>query len=933
LPSSPDADFKNIQDRVCAASRFVADVCAQDPTRLAQWIKRRWFETPFKPGAMVRAVRAATRGAKTEAGQMRALRRTRNEQMARIAFRDLAGWAPLDETLAALSELADAALQAALGLSEKAVQQRHGKPRDETGAEARPFVLGMGKLGGRELNFSSDIDLIFGYSAAGETGGPRKISSEEYFEKLVQLVTRYLSERTGDGFVFRVDWLLRPFGKSGPPAMSSTAMEQYYQAHGREWERYALIKARVVAGDAAAGEALLKTLQPFVYRRYLDFNAVGNLRELKRLVEEEVARKSLEDNIKLGAGGIREIEFIVQSFQLMRGGQEAALRGNRLRPVLRYLGASGHLSAETAAALDEAYCFLRRLENALQMFRDEQTHTLPESDAGRAALCAALDFPDWDTLAGRIRAVRARVQKEFGRLFGGKSAKLPESGAAAAVKGVWNGASEAVGTVEPFLAAGFRADPAAVQEAVQSLRQSLLIRTLSESTLKGLETLVTLVLSEALEQAAPEVAAQRVLQVISAVAGRSTYLTLLRESETARGQLLRLCAASPWITDLIARSPILLDQLLDERTLYAPPEREQMRLELEELIGNVPAGDTEAAMNALRRFRQETMLRVAAAYCVHALPLVKVSDRLTWLAEVILEKTLSLVRRELVRQHGQPLRSDGKPAGLGVIAYGKFGGIEMGYGSDLDIVFLHDCDNLQGETVGAKHGGRKQLANEVWLSRLAQRVIHWISTQTSAGRAYEVDLELRPDGRRGLTVNSLASFESYQKGSAWTWEHQALSRARPVAGDAGIQQEFARIRHEVLAQPRDAGKLRREVLDMRERMRASLDQSTAGRFDVKQGKGGLTDIEFITQYLVLRHAHAHPELIKWSDHWRQTEALVAAGCLAPEQAEMLINAYREYRTFLHIQSLAMSEPVGGAAASSQARQRVQALWMQILQSQ
>ena len=418
--------------------------------------------------------------------------------------------------------------------------------------------------------------------------------------------------------------------------------------------------------------------------------------------------------------------------------------------------------------------------------------------------------------------------------------------------------------------------------------------------------------------------------MLSAIAGRSTYLTLLRTRETARAQLMRLCAASPWITDLIARSPILLDQLLDERTLYAPPEREQMRLELDELFSDIPADDTEAAMNALRRFRQETMLRVAAADCVQALPLVKVSDRLTWLAEVILEKTLARVRSELVSQHGEPLRADGKPASFGVVAYGKFGGIEMGYGSDLDIVFLHDCDNLQAETFmdprSATARGRKPLANEVWLSRLAQRVIHWLSTQTSAGRAYEVDLELRPDGRRGLTVNSLVSFASYQKENAWTWEHQALTRARPVAGDSVIQQEFARIRQQVLTQPRDAAKLRREVSDMRERMRVNLDKSSADRFDVKQGQGGLTDIEFITQYLVLRHAHQQPELIKWSDHWRQTEALVAGGCLAGNDAATLIEAYRAYREFLHAQALSMAATLCEPALFATERERVRAIW-------
>ncbi|MGH8442913.1 MAG: bifunctional [glutamate--ammonia ligase]-adenylyl-L-tyrosine phosphorylase/[glutamate--ammonia-ligase] adenylyltransferase [Nevskiaceae bacterium] len=904
--------------RLVAASPFVEQASRRDPG-WAQWLKAGGLEAPFKPGAIGKALRAATQKTRDEAAFMRALRELRMAQMARVAARALAGKAPLAETLEAVSELADAACAVALGFAERALQNVHGVPRDESGAPVAAYILGMGKLGGRELNFSSDIDLILGYSANGETDGRAPIATEQYFERLARLFTRLLADRTPEGFVFRVDWMLRPFGASGPPAMASGAMEEYYQVSGREWERYALIKARVVAGDAAAGEALLKALRPFVYRRYLDFNAIGALRDMKRMINAEVQRKELHGNIKLGAGGIREIEFIGQAFQLMRGGREGELRNSQLLPVLEHLGRAGYLPAATVARLRDCYELLRRVENAIQMREDEQRHALPDDAAAREALAAALGFAGAGALEARLAETRAFVQAEFGRLFAEPGTARDEHGLGSAVAGVWRG-DAAVG-LEALKRAGFADDAEALREAIAALRDSLLTRTLSDASLSKLEQLVVAILADARELASPSLAALRTLRVVSAIAGRATYLTLLRENRGARAQLLRLCAASPWIPSLLAQAPILLDQLLDARTLYAPPDREQMRVELDALFTQVPAGDTEGAMNLLRNFRQEVTLRVAAADLVEALPLVKVSDRLTWLAEVILAKTLALVRAELEQQSGVPKRGR-KPCSFGVVAYGKFGGIEMGYGSDLDLLFLHDCADLQAPT----QGGTKPLPAEVWLSRLAQRVIHWLSTQTSAGRAYEVDLELRPDGRRGLTVSSLASFEQYQLDSAWTWEHQALTRARAVAGDAPAREAFERVRRTVLTRPRDAGKLRRDVIEMRERMRKSLDKSSTERVDVKQGAGGLTDIEFITQYLVLRHASAHPALLDWPDHWRQTEALVAAGVLKAGQAAELIETYRTYRGWLHRRSLQQLDGCAPPGEFAAGRERTRALW-------
>ncbi len=861
-----------------------------------------------------------------EARFMRALRQARRSEMARIAYRDLAGLASLDETLGNLSELADACVETALQFVEAALQARHGLPRDERGTLIRPVVLGMGKLGGCELNFSSDIDLIFCHTDAGETDGARSISSDEYFAKLAQQVSRLLASPTEDGFVFRVDTMLRPFGSAGALSASFAALEDYYQVHGREWERYALIKARPIAGDIGAGEALLDALRPFVYRRYLDYDAIGNLRSLKRMIEDEVRRKGLDDNIKLGAGGIRELEFIVQSFQLVRGGQEAALRNARLRPVLRYLGEVGHLSPDTAAELDVAYVFLRRVENAIQMYDDQQAHAIPVSEEARAALCAGLGYEDWPTLREAIAVTRKQVQQQFRQVFAADGGEAEDSPQRGLVHALWNRSMEPAAEVAAVEAAGFRLQPQAVCDEFEALHAARLVRGMREDAAGKLLDLLSLLFDEALQQRKPDIALIRTLKLVQAVSGRATYLTLLRENPSARSQLMRLCAASPWLADFIVQSPVLLDSLLDQRTLYAPPDRAELAAELKRRCADFGPDDTEAAMDMLRRYQKEITLRIAAADLVEALPLVQVSDRLTWLAEVIVAQALEFAWAEMRALYGQPLRADGQAAGFAVIAYGKLGGIELGYGSDLDLVFLHDCDQLDEDSVG----GARAINNGSYFARLAQRLINWLATQTPAGRAYEVDMELRPNGRSGMLVAGLDSFVNYQQTSAWTWEHQALTRARSIAGDIAIGQRFEQARLQVLGRERDPETLRREIVEMRSKMRSSLDKSTAERWDIKQGRGGLIDIEFLTQFLVLRDAHQHPEVARWTDNWRQLDALQDAGAVSASDKAVLIDCYRQYRAWAHQRSLQNAVALTPPEAFLTQRDQVGALYSEIM---
>lgn len=880
---------------------------------------------------------------------MRELRVARNHEWARIAVRALSGAAPLEETLADLSDFADAACQAALKAATATLATRFGTPRGPDGLPSRPILLGMGKLGGRELNFSSDIDLIFAYTQPGETDGLRRVSNEEYFAKLVQEFVRLLSHHSEHGFVFRVDLMLRPFGSAGPVAISSAAMVDYYQNHGRDWERYALIKARPIAGDLAAGEALLKELTPFVYRRYLDFNALAELRELKRkIAEDAAARRVAADDLKVGDGGIRECEFVVQSFQLVRGGPEKPLRGTGWRMTLDRLVEREHLPADTAASLAAAYALLRRTENAVQMWNDEQTHAMPTSPERREALALGLGFGSYPAFAAELKTQRALVAGVFQGVFVEPEAPS-DSPAAAAASALWRSDSEtaADSSLVALAEAGYGDDAAQVARSLAELKASSRCRNGSPGAMARLAALLPELVDAALRvepahdpaprgrksaerttTATPATAFTRALTVVEAVIGRSTYLTLLRESANARAQLLRLCAASPWIAEELARHPVLLDQLLDARTLYNPPDRAALREGLLQPMAALATGETEGAMDLLRRYVRETTLRIAAADIVHALPLPRVSDRLTWLAEAVVEAALRFAERDLKARYGQCRRADGAPAEFAVLGYGKLGALEMGYGSDLDLVFLHDADPPDVET----RGGEKSLTQSAWMARLAQRVMHLISTQTHLGRAYEVDIALRPNGNSGLPVVSTGAFIDYQRHSAWTWEHQALTRARVVVGSERLMRFFETLRTEVLTAEREPRQLAEQIVAMREKMRAHLDRHGEGRWDLKQGEGGLIDVEFLVQHAVLLHAAEHPTVIRYTDVWRQLEALEKAGCWPATTAYALLDAQRAYRAHRHRSMLSGEAPDAAEESFAAERSLVRSLWQQQLGS-
>ena len=850
----------------------------------------------------------------------RALRIYRHTTLAAIAWRDLAGVDDLDANLAALTRLAERCIEAGLQYAERMVAARHGVLCAPSGRPVRLSVVGMGKIGGRELNFSSDIDLIFSYVETATSDGRRPLDADAYLKRVARQLIHVLNASTAHGFVYRVDTRLRPFGDSGALVTRIGAMENYYQAHGREWERYAWVKARPVAGDIAGGRLLIRRLRPFVYRRYLDYGTFESIRDMKTLIDRQVARAELQDNIKLGSGGIREIEFVVQAFQLIRGGQEPVLQDNRLLPALACLAAHGHLDASTATALERSYRCLRRTENRLQMWLDQQTHELPDSAQQRQALAASMGFVDWPTFAEALTAVRRTVHRVFKRVFAEGEQQAPDAGPDVdALQAFWEGELNADDSARLLAAYGIT-DVAAVQAAIVSLQGQSRYRELQDRGRRWLLRLVPLLFMTAARTEAPDRALIRTLPVLDAIMGRSTYVALLVEYPEGLQTLMRLCAASPWISGHISQQPVLLDSLIETRHLYHPDERRQLAAALAAELEALPEQDLERKMDLLRRFAQREMLRIAAADVSNAMPLMIVSDQLTDLAEVVLEAALAMAWEQMSERYGVPRKANGEREDFCVIGYGKLGGLEMGYGSDLDLVFIYDGPREQ------MTAGERPLSHYAYFTRLAQRLVHILSIRTPAGRAYEVDLRLRPSGDAGLLVTPIDALRSYQFERAWTWEHQALVRARAVAGAARLAHQFEHMRIQVLAQPREPRALAADVLAMRERMRAALDHSHDNLLDVKQMHGGLIDIEFIAQFVALRYGYDCAELLMFSDTIRILETLESAGLAEYAQTRLLVSAYRAYRRHIHKQALQEQYALIEANELLDRRAAVQALW-------
>lgn len=811
------------------------------------------------------------------------IRRYRHAQSVRLIYRDVNGIDTIEDTLRGASELAERCLSSALEAVRASMEPRHGVPRDAQGNAQRMIVFGLGKLGGGELNFSSDIDLVFAYPESGQSDGERPLDNVEYFARMGQRLIKLLADVDADGMAFRVDMRLRPFGQVGRLALSFTAMEQYFQREGRDWERYAWIKARPLAGDIAQGEYFLAQLRPFIYRRYLDFGALEGLREMKAMIEAEVARRERENDLKLGRGGIREIEFVVQVQQLIRGGREPALRQRGLVPALTKLRERGHLPDRTVESLLSSYRFLRRLENRVQMLREEQTHRIPDAPLERARLAFGLGYADWLELEAALEAHRAQVARGFAQVFGAREADAPSRNpdgqeALSQLVEVWRRPDDA-GNAEKLAAAGFD-DAAGLAQKLDDFSRLPALSVLSERTRKRVDRVMPALLAAAARSAVPRLAAERAMALVQAVLRRSSYLALLDERPDALARLIQVMAGSRWMAERLCEHPLLLDELLDSRGDANPPTREDIDAALAQSVGHLAQDDPEARLLALNEFRQGISFRIARASLIDRQPPLASSAQLAWLAQAVVGEVLPMAQAEVERQHGRV------HGGLAAIAYGSFGGGELGFDSDLDMVFLYAADPQFRESDGAR-----PLEPSRWHTRVVQKTLSLLDLPTTSGRLYEVDLRLRPDGGKGLLVSSLESFHAYQRERAWVWEQQALVRARPVAGDADVARRFEEIRAETLCRKRDAREVGLEVAKMRQRMRSEKDRSTDLQFDLKQGKGGLVDLEFVVQAGVLTHAHAHPELIRETESLALIDALAGIGWFEASKARALQDAH------------------------------------------
>ncbi|GLT18161.1 glutamate-ammonia-ligase adenylyltransferase [Vibrio zhanjiangensis] len=862
-----------------------------------------------------------------EAAGHRVLRQFRRREMVYIAWRDFMGSWSLEQSLEHLSKLAEAMLFETYQWQYHECCKLWGTPCNCSGKAQPMLIIGMGKLGGGELNFSSDIDLIFTYPENGDTqGAARSLPNAQFFTRLAQRVIKALVQQTFDGFCYRVDMRLRPFGESGPLVMSYAALEDYYQEQGRDWERYAMIKSRVMGREMYSEyRTLRQMLRPFVFRRYIDFSAIQSLRRMKSMISSEVRRRGLKNNIKLGAGGIREIEFIAQVFQLIRGGREPSLRHRGLLKTLSAIEKLELLSRQDVTHLRNGYLFLRRLENLLQAMADQQTQTLPNDEQEQLQLSVAMGYQDWASLLKDVQMNMHNVHHIFISLIGDDDDD-DSLEVAKHFHELWDMVDKP-DVIEEILAHDIGSPLwTEMAQTITRFKQDLAKKTLGPRGRQVLNRLMPKAFCAIYSHQDAQYGLPCVLSLLNKIVTRTTYLELLDEYPAALTQLVRLCTESPMISEQLGRYPILLDELIDPHHLYNPIPLDNYRSELRDFLARIPEDDMEQQMEALRQFKQICILRVAAADIAGVLPVMKVSDHLTYLAEAIVESVVNQAWQQVVEKYGEPTHiKDRDGRGFAVIGYGKVGGWELGYNSDLDLVFVHDCP------ADVYTDGKKELDGRQFYLRLAQRIIHIFSTRTASGTLYEVDTRLRPSGASGLLVTTSESFDEYQRNEAWTWEHQALVRARMIYGDSALEKAFSDTRHQILSQSREASSLKKEVLEMRIKMREHLGGKKAGRFLLKQDPGGITDVEFLAQYLVLRYSHEKPKLTRWSDNVRIFESMIAQGIMEETSAMALTHAYTTMRNHIHHRNLLNLEADVDEEKLVKEREIVKALWHQWLE--
>ena len=859
--------FDGLLQKTLRCSRYARHALEVDPS-LLNWLREN-YATPCDRAEMLAMLRQCGLDLDDETGLARAVRKLRKQVMVKLILRDLNGLAGLNEVMQAMTALAEVCLQQAQTCLMQALRAQFGAPLGETGAIPQPLlVIGMGKLGGGELNVSSDIDLIFVYPEDGETDGLRKLGNHEFFTRLGRKLISLINEPTADGYVFRVDMRLRPYGDSGPLVMSFAALEEYLISQGREWERYAWIKARVISpADCPQTAELMRLVQPFVFRKYLDFGAIDSMRKLHAQIRQEVQRRDLVNNIKLGPGGIREIEFTAQVFQLIRGGRDAELRIRPTQAALRLLAKNGQLPEAVVAELDAAYVFLRNLEHRLQYLDDQQTQELPEKTEDREIIAYTMGYADYAALLIELNRHRALVNRQFEQIFGDHEEE-PDDGQ------FWHEGISAEELQPRLENLGYRAANDSAQRLLQ-LQAGNRYRQLPELSRQRLDKLIPQFISLCAQQSNPDETLSRLLVLLEGISRRASYLAFLAEYPQAMQRLTRMVSASSWAGEYMTQHPALLDELLGAREMYQPPDWQQIDRDLQRRLDDC-AGDAERQLDMLRLVQQEQTFQLLAMDLQGLLPLEKLSDHLSDLADLLLRHVLRLSWATARKRHRDEPR-------FAIIAYGKLGGKELSYASDLDLIFLYDDDHPDAQENYA---------------RLGQRINTMLSSYTSSGRLYETDLRLRPNGASGLLVSTVEAFAEYQQKQAWMWEHQALTRARFSAGDAGVGSAFENIRKQVLCQPRELTALRQEILAMRQKMLDGHPNDT-DLFDIKHDRGGMVDIEFMVQYLVLAYAHRHPQLTANIGNLALLKLAGELGLIPAELAEQTRTLYRALRQTQH----------------------------------
>ena len=896
----------------------------------------------------------------SEADALKALRDFRHHLMVVIASQHFLKQIDIKTSMRYLSESADLFYVLARQWAECHLAPRWGKAINECGQPVPLIALGMGKLGGYELNFSSDIDLIFCYESKGTTAGGRKQEDfQTYFTKLAQKIIQLLDSVTPDGQVFRVDMRLRPFGDSGPLVSSFAALEDYYQEQGREWERYALLKARplayskfITAEEQQSHTQLISMLKPFVYRRYIDFSVIESLRTMKRQIEQEVVRRNLVNNIKLGSGGIREAEFIVQALQMLRGGKEPQLQLPSFLSVLPELVRLNVFTEQEGINIEQSYLWLRDCEQYLQAFDDKQTQTLPSTELDQERLLTLFNVPTWDVFLTTVEAVSTQIHDIFDELIGEspEHQSSPNNKLVEKWQAIWQldlqvDLQEST-ELEPSLQSSndlsasaehltTKVAPNLTTEVTTNLTTNNLISCLMDQkadlikavlSSKGRDRLDLLIPHLMAECDAQKISVSQcadILKIIKRITARTTYLALLVEHPGALKQLVKLVSSCHFIGQELKHFPLLLDQLIDPKLLYTIPKLTDYAADLRRNLLRVDADDLELQMEILRQFKLSSQLIIAACDVSQIIDLPTVSNHLTALSEAILHQVVNLSWQQMVSRYGYPEGASDEDKNFAVLGYGKLGGYELGYGSDLDVVFVHGCAS------SSPTNGKKQIDSRQFYLKLAQRILHVFTTRTPSGILYELDTRLRPSGASGLLAININTFAEYQSTEAWTWEHQALVRARAVMGSRALTVQFEEIRKAILKSKRDTESLKADISKMREKMCANLSKETSELFDLKQSRGGIADIEFVTQFLVLQYSGEYAGLADYSDNKRLLEISSELGLITKAECNGLWEAYQEYRKLYHQQSLNLQEKLVGRSSIELHKNVVQQVWQRL----